>query len=136
VVAQDVFVHHFGSRTFVGNGIDLRGHLEENKRLFEEKWGISRPVDEGRIVEAEKLQLQGRTLVEQGDLVEAAKMFTQSIRLQPQNALCFNDLGVTLFQLGRVNDARKNLQRALLLDPNLDDARLNLEAIDRMPIPA
>ncbi len=136
VMAQDVFVHHFGSRTFVGNGIDLRGHLEENKRLFEEKWGISRPVDEGQIVEAEKLQVQGRTLVEQGSLVEAAQMFTESIRLQPQNALCFNDLGVALFQLGRIEAARKNLQRALLLDPNLDDARLNLEAIDRMPIPA
>ena len=49
----------------------------------------------------------------------------------------------TVFQTGtdenafkNVEAARKNLQRALLLDPNLDDARLNLEAIDRMPIPA
>jgi hypothetical protein len=30
-VAHDLFVHHFGSRTFVGSGIDA-------ERLLEEKW--------------------------------------------------------------------------------------------------
>ena len=38
-VAHDLFVHHFGSRTFVGNGIDAEGLLEENARRFADKWG-------------------------------------------------------------------------------------------------
>jgi hypothetical protein len=38
-VAQDLFVHHFGSRTFVGNGTDAETLLEENGRRFAEKWG-------------------------------------------------------------------------------------------------
>ena len=29
-VAHDLFVHHFGSRTFLGNGIDIDGLLKEN----------------------------------------------------------------------------------------------------------
>ena len=29
-VAHDLFVHHFGSRTFLGNGIDIDGLFEEN----------------------------------------------------------------------------------------------------------
>ena len=38
-VAHDLFVHHFGSRTFAGNGIDAEGLLEENAKRFADKWG-------------------------------------------------------------------------------------------------
>ena len=39
-VAHDLFVHHFGSRTFQGNGIDAKKQLDENARRFAEKWGL------------------------------------------------------------------------------------------------
>ena len=39
-VAHDLFVHHFGSRTFLGNGIDIDELLEENARRFAAKWGL------------------------------------------------------------------------------------------------
>ena len=42
-VAQDLFVHHFGSRTFVGNGVDAGRVLDENAKRFAEKWGDSVP---------------------------------------------------------------------------------------------
>ena len=38
-VAHDLFVHHFGSRTFAGNGIDAEALLAENERRFAAKWG-------------------------------------------------------------------------------------------------
>ena len=40
-VAHDLFVHHFGSRTFQGNGIDIGKLLDENARRFAEKWGLT-----------------------------------------------------------------------------------------------
>jgi len=42
-VAQDVFIHHFGSRTFAGQGIDANAVLEENMARFREKWGAEAP---------------------------------------------------------------------------------------------
>jgi GT2 family glycosyltransferase len=42
-VARDLFVHHFGSRTFMGNGIDANKLLEENAAKFAAKWGNSVP---------------------------------------------------------------------------------------------
>ena len=42
-VAYDLFVHHFGSRTFVGNGIDASRLLDENAARFAAKWGSSTP---------------------------------------------------------------------------------------------
>jgi Glycosyl transferase family 2 len=39
-VAHDLFIHHFGSRTFCGNGVDAGTLLEENARRFSDKWGL------------------------------------------------------------------------------------------------
>ena len=39
-VAHDLFVHHFGSRTFQGNGIDAERLLKENSAKFAQKWGL------------------------------------------------------------------------------------------------
>ena len=38
-VARDLFVHHHGSRTFAGAGIDAAALLGENRARFEAKWG-------------------------------------------------------------------------------------------------
>ena len=39
-VAHDLFVHHFGSRTFAGNGVDAGKILNENAERFAHKWGM------------------------------------------------------------------------------------------------
>jgi glycosyltransferase involved in cell wall biosynthesis/predicted Zn-dependent protease len=39
VVALDVFVHHFDSRTFAGLGLDAHRQLQDNFALFKDKWG-------------------------------------------------------------------------------------------------
>ena len=41
-VARDLFVHHFGSRTLSGNGIDAEKLLDENARRFADKWGLEK----------------------------------------------------------------------------------------------
>jgi glycosyltransferase involved in cell wall biosynthesis len=38
-VASDVFIHHFGSRTFAGLGIDCTEQLNANLERFRAKWG-------------------------------------------------------------------------------------------------
>ncbi len=42
-VAHDLFIHHFGSRTFAGNGVDTERLLSENEQRFAAKWGRSAP---------------------------------------------------------------------------------------------
>ncbi len=39
-VAHDLFVHHYGSRTIQGNGIDAERLLQENTEKFAHKWGL------------------------------------------------------------------------------------------------
>jgi GT2 family glycosyltransferase len=42
LVAEDVFVHHFGNRTFRGLGIDCKKLLMSNFERFKNKWGSER----------------------------------------------------------------------------------------------
>jgi GT2 family glycosyltransferase/tetratricopeptide (TPR) repeat protein/2-polyprenyl-3-methyl-5-hydroxy-6-metoxy-1,4-benzoquinol methylase len=42
-IARDSFVHHFGSRTFLANGVDMGEALDKNERIFRAKW-----QDDGR----------------------------------------------------------------------------------------
>jgi len=42
LVAQDVYIHHFGSRTFTSLGFDCRQQLHENLEQFKTKWGEER----------------------------------------------------------------------------------------------
>jgi GT2 family glycosyltransferase/MoaA/NifB/PqqE/SkfB family radical SAM enzyme len=38
-IVGDVFIHHFGSVTFVGNKIDYGTSITGNRKIFDQKWG-------------------------------------------------------------------------------------------------
>lgn len=42
LIAGDVFIHHFGSATFIGNSLDYTSAILKNHAVFNEKW--SQPV--------------------------------------------------------------------------------------------
>ena len=42
-MVEDCFVHHFGSRTFIGEKIDYGKTLHKNWNIFKDKWGL--PAD-------------------------------------------------------------------------------------------
>ena len=47
-VCDDVFIHHFGSRSFVANNVDYKASMERNWARFARKWGYSMPTpDQG-----------------------------------------------------------------------------------------
>jgi len=50
-IAHDVFVHHFGSRTFRSEKIDYRRLMERNWEIFKRKWNLphSAPLERGYI---------------------------------------------------------------------------------------
>lgn len=41
LVAGDTFVHHFGSISFTGNGIDYESLLTANRQRYTDKWGLA-----------------------------------------------------------------------------------------------
>jgi GT2 family glycosyltransferase/CDP-glycerol glycerophosphotransferase (TagB/SpsB family) len=47
VIAKDCFIHHFGSRTFVGGKIDRHKLLLQNWETFKNKWGLPSELEYG-----------------------------------------------------------------------------------------
>ena len=43
-VCNDVFIHHFGSRSFVANNVDYSATMNANWERFARKWGFTGPL--------------------------------------------------------------------------------------------
>lgn len=72
-----------------------------------------------------------------GDLAEAEQLIQRALALDPDNGAFVDSLGWVLFRLGRLEDARRQLERALLLtggDPtiheHLGDVYVALSLVD------
>lgn len=72
---------------------------------------------------------RGHALHAQGRLQEAAQAFRTALAVGTRSADAYNRLGVVLFQSGDLHSARQHFERALMLQPDHDDARANLEAL-------
>ena len=64
-VAHDLFVHHFGSRTFVGNGVDAEALLEENAAAVRRQVGAGQPRGRAGL----RPWAAGRIVADEGDAI-------------------------------------------------------------------
>jgi len=69
-----------------------------------------------------------RALMLDNQPTAAAELYADLSRRYPQNAIFLCNLGVTLFQAGKKDEAIASFRRALEIDPELADARENLRA--------
>ena len=81
LIAGDVFVHHFGSRTFIGNRIDYSSSISGNRKIFNAKWtrpdvlqpyGV-RPIVADAVYQTECMRRKGKTEAAVSHLVEAVR---------------------------------------------------------------
>jgi len=88
MVAEDVFLHHFGSKSFKDNRIDYVDAIRRNKQLFVEKWpGVD--LDElmektGRLTELNKqLNRLAHEKIKTGEDREAEELFSRILVTNP-----------------------------------------------------
>ena len=145
-IAGDCFVHHFGSRTFIGAKIDYKESLKKNWEIFKKKWGIpldleyGAPYDLGNLLkqgfsqerhycslkEKELTLAKGEELFHFGDVDGAKKIFQEIIQNGPENGDALNNLGVIYFQDGEFDQATSFFEQSLKIHPDHPDALENL----------
>ncbi|MDA3835588.1 MAG: glycosyltransferase, partial [Spirochaetales bacterium] len=145
-IAQDCFVHHFGSRTFVGAKIDYRESLHKNWEIYKKKWGIPADVAYGAqydmasavkdgfipakhycpLTPEEYSVTDGEQLFGMGDIEGARRIFKQVLSVAPNNIEALNNLGVIAFQEGETDQAVSYFTRVLETDENYFEAIENL----------
>jgi GT2 family glycosyltransferase len=104
VVARDVFVFHYGNRTFQALGIDYRMQMDRNQTLYLEKWKSDHWI-------------QGTRLERRGDLFEALKCYLSSLKEGCRNPEPLLRIGIILLTFGRYEAAAQAFQQYLLACP-------------------
>jgi len=127
-IAEEVYLHHFGSKTFTGNKIDWREQMSKNKILFEKKWDFFQEEKRWRIPEnrLEDWLSQGRVLIESGKIQDAIPLLLKILENNPNHAEAYQYLGFINAKLGRDEDAFKLILKSIDLDPTSTDALINL----------
>ena len=80
--------------------------------------------------EALKRRMDAQSYFQNGFQQEALETLISALRLDPEDPLIHNDLGVMLFTLGDHEKARQRFQQALKLAPGLTDAAENLKKLE------
>jgi Flp pilus assembly protein TadD len=68
----------------------------------------------------------GLVYAQQENMPAAARWFQDAARINPQAAGVLNNLGLALWRLGRVDDARQKLEAAIAASPDFAQAHANL----------
>ena len=60
---------------------------------------------------------------------EAMKHYSLALKLEPDFVEVYNNLGVLLYSIGKIDDAIVYFKKALRIKPDYADARYNLTAV-------
>jgi glycosyltransferase involved in cell wall biosynthesis len=106
LIAGDVFVHHYGSRSFIGNRIDYNSSLAANRKKFNEKWnGLETQSPLGKKALALKAMEKADELNQRGQKDEAVNMLVGGIKLFPNDTGFYYALSEMLMDLKKYKDA-------------------------------
>ncbi len=106
LIAGDVFIHHYGSRSFIGNKIDFNSAMARNKKIFNEKWSwhrCSEPLGKKLLI-LNAMEKAGE-LNHKDQLGQAIEIFLQAIRHSPDDKKVYHTLAEILIDAKRFKDA-------------------------------
>ncbi len=81
LIAGDVFVHHYGSRSFIGNNIDYKTSIEKNKKIFLDKWNsLDQKSSQGKKVLIMNIFEKISDLIHRNENEQALSFFNELVK--------------------------------------------------------
>ena len=106
VIAGDVFIHHYGSRSFIGNQIDYRSSMGGNRKIFFDKWkGIDYKSPLGRKLLSLQEKEEAWKFYHQDQLEKSAEKFLTALKISPQDEDIYLSFGEMLIDAKRYQEA-------------------------------
>ncbi|NTW58570.1 MAG: glycosyltransferase [Nitrospirae bacterium] len=106
LIAGDVFIHHYGSRSFIGNKIDYDSSLSGNRKIFTDKWsGIDGTSLLGKRLLAITAQEQAREFNDKGQIDKALETLLLGIQNVPEEKTCYYAMAEMLLGNRQFKDA-------------------------------
>ncbi|MGC2062676.1 MAG: glycosyltransferase, partial [Thermodesulfovibrionales bacterium] len=114
IIAGDVFIHHYGSASFIGNNINYRSAMSGNRKTYKAKWGVVKagsPLGKNLIV-VQALE-KAEELCGKDKAETAISVLIDAIKYSPDDLRIYQNLAKILLELKEYPQA--------------------LDVIDRMP---
>jgi tetratricopeptide (TPR) repeat protein len=117
------------ARFNLAEGLQKSGHLAEAIQSFRQVISAYPSDDTARYGLQRALEGQAREYAAHADWKGAAAAYGELVELSPRDAGLRNDYGEALLQLNQTAQAREQFEKALEIDPALEAARRNWEAL-------
>jgi tetratricopeptide (TPR) repeat protein len=123
MVDESVFIHHYGSQTFIANKIDYQKSLEERGKRFREKWP---EVDYEELLELKgtltdminEKRDQAQQYFEKGEMESALSLYREILRDDPMDGGALLGAALCSKNLQKIPDSLKYLQKMVQLYPD------------------
>ena len=124
-VASDTYIHHYGSRTFVGEKIDHSQCMQVAWTHFKKKWDLAEDLQLGEDFKIPKIPFDAQ--IHRADLPDQGIVPVGTSGESPADlAERYNGWGQRLYGLDKPQDARAFFQQALDVDSTCANALNNL----------
>jgi GT2 family glycosyltransferase/tetratricopeptide (TPR) repeat protein len=122
LIAGDVFIHHYGSRTFIGNKIDFKATMGGHRKVFSEKWSnIPRGSEVGKKLLALGKLENAEELKAKGKFTKAASLCIEGIGEFPDEPFFYQSLAAILLEDKQYSEALEAI--ASMPEENRDEIR-------------
>ncbi len=128
LIANDSFIHHFGSVSFNQESVDWKKLMIENRTKYQSKWSKGPVAIHDTQIGEEENQLleEGKRAYARGEIQLAADRFLDAQAKDPTNPDIYSHLGVIQYHRQDFQSATMLFLRCLELDEVNTDAAHNL----------
>lgn len=106
-IAGDVFIHHYGSRSFIGNKINYSAAMSGNRKIIEQKWTLPANTPEGRRLAVLKTMEMADKLYDMGKADQSIEALIHCIKLAPDEKNIYYNLAKILIESKRFSEAQE-----------------------------
>lgn len=104
-LAGQVFIHHYGSRSFIGNRIDFGAAMTGNRKIIDEKWTLSTSTEEGKVLFLLRTTETANEFYQKGDTDQAIEALVNCIKLTPDAKEIYHALMRMFIEIKRFGEA-------------------------------
>ena len=107
VIAGDVFIHHYGNRSFIGNRIDADAAFVTNREVFDAKWDFNENAPHKRKLKAVFQAWNATSTYHRGYVDKASALLVGAIICTPEEKTLYWQLAEMLIEGKLFQDALK-----------------------------
>lgn len=104
-IAGDIFIHHYGSRSFIGNKINYGAAISDNRKIIDKKWTLNTASSEGRKLAVLRATELADDFYAKGKIDQAVDALINCIKYAPNNPQIYYELTSFFVESKRFSEA-------------------------------